>query len=453
VSADPRSWLPSLTVLLELEAVAEAVATHGRDRVLAALRDVLARARDEAATAEEVPTAAEVAAAALDRVAREGTRSLRPVINATGVVLHTNLGRAPLSDAAIAAMTRAAGTTNLEFDLATGHRGGRDAVVRSALARLTGAEAALVVNNGAAALVLALAVLAREREVVISRGELVEIGGSFRLPEIMRTAGAVLHEIGTTNRTHLADYRDAMGPRTGAVLRVHPSNYSVEGFSHRPGAREIAEVAHEQDVPFVHDIGSGLLRPHPAAPDEPTAAASLGEGADLVVFSGDKLLGGPQAGVVAGRADLVERCRRDPLARTQRLDKLRLAALEATLSSHERDAAEELPIWAMVGADAEGLRVRAERIAAACGGTSVEVAGLFGGGSAPGARLPSWGVALPGPTGPLIARLRAGDPPVVARVVDDRVVADLRAVPADLDAALTAVLAGALGTDPPDGRD
>jgi L-seryl-tRNA(Ser) seleniumtransferase len=447
VTGDVRAALPSLTALLERDDVTGAIAVHGRAPVLEALRATLEDARDRAVKTGEPPVADEVVADAQARLEVEEARALRPVINATGVVLHTNLGRAPLSAAAIEAMTRAAATTNLELDLADGRRGGRGAVVHSRLARLCGAEAALAVNNGAAALVLALSVLAQGREVVISRGELVEIGGSFRLPEIMATAGVVLREIGTTNRTHLDDYRRAVGPDTGAVLRVHPSNYEVSGFAHRPSAREIVGVAAEHGVPFLHDIGSGLLRDHPAAPGEPTATGALTDGADLIVFSGDKLLGGPQAGAVVGRADLVERCRRDPLARALRLDKLRMAALEATLSSHRREALEELPTFALAQADVARLRERAEHLAAGCGGTVVEVQAVFGGGSAPDARLPSVGVALPGDAVAVAARLRAGDPPVVARVVDDRVVADLRAVPADLDQTLGACLAHAVAGD------
>jgi L-seryl-tRNA(Ser) seleniumtransferase len=272
VTGDVRAALPSLTALLERDDVAAAIAVHGRTPVLEVLRAALEDARDRAVQAGEPPAADEVVADARARLDAEEARTLRPVINATGVVLHTNLGRAPLSAAAIEAMTRAATTTNLELDLADGRRGGRGAVVHARLARLTGAEAALAVNNGAAALVLALSVLAKGREVVISRGELVEIGGSFRLPEIMATAGVVLREIGTTNRTHLDDYRRAVGPDTGAVLRVHPSNYEVSGFAHRPAAREIAGVAAEHGVPFLHDIGSGLLRPTrppPASPPPP----------------------------------------------------------------------------------------------------------------------------------------------------------------------------------------
>lgn len=438
---DPRAHLPSLTALLERDEVGRAIAAHGRDAVLDALRGRLAQARqDLGVDRRRVPEAAEIAATALARLDTEEDRALRAVINATGVVLHTNLGRAQLSAAAVEAVVRAARATNLELDLASGDRGGRGSVVHQRLARLCGAEAALAVNNGAAALVLALSVLARDREVVISRGELVEIGGSFRLPEVMASAGVVLHEIGTTNRTHLDDYRRALGPRTGAVLRVHPSNYEVSGFVHRPTAAEIAGATGAAGVPFLYDVGSGLLADHPVAPDEPTAAGALAAGADLVVFSGDKLLGGPQAGAVVGRADLVERCRRDPLARALRLDKLRMAALEATLASHARGELDELPTFALATADPQQLRERAEGLAVRCGGRVVAVDGVLGGGAAPHARLPSFGVAVPGPAEELAARLRTGRPAVVARVVDDEVVADLRSVPADLDDQLGACL-------------
>jgi L-seryl-tRNA(Ser) seleniumtransferase len=480
--SDPRARLPALTTLLERPEVIAAANTHGRDRVLAALRRALASARDDllaapaddgsaslgppaddhdaraeapdragSSTPADVPAADEIAARALAEIDREDRRRLRVVINATGVVLHTNLGRAPLSPDAIDAVVAAAGATNLEVDLDTGERGGRTAVVQEALARLTGAEDALVVNNGAAALVLVLSVLAKGREVVISRGELVEIGGSFRLPDIMGTAGVVLREIGTTNRTHLDDYRRAVHEGTGAVLRVHPSNFRVEGFAHRPPSADIGQVAAAAGVPFVHDIGSGLLHQDAeVAADEPTAASALEDGADVVVFSGDKLLGGPQAGVLAGRASAITRCRRDPLTRALRLDKLRTAALEATLRSHERGAEDELPLWAMATAAPQVLRSRAQRIADACGGEVLHTDAVLGGGSAPGHALPSWGVALPGSAEALSRRLRTGQPGVYPRIIDDRVVIDLRSVPDHLDDLLTRAVADAVadhGTD------
>jgi L-seryl-tRNA(Ser) seleniumtransferase len=438
---DPRAALPGLTTLLTTPEVAAAVSAVGHDPVVDALRAVLSDARASVAAGAPAPTTERIAADAVSIVAERRQRGLRPVINATGVLLHTNLGRAPLSTAAIAAMTAAAGPTNLEVDLATGERGGRGATAQEAIARLTGADAALLVNNGAAALVLALMALGHGREVVISRGELVEIGGSFRLPDIMETAGCRLREIGTTNRTHLDDYRRAIGDDTGAILRVHPSNFRIDGFVHRPTTAEIAGVAREAGMPFIDDLGSGLVRTDPAAPDEPAAADALAQGADLVIFSGDKLLGGPQAGILAGDADLVERCRRAPLARAVRLDKLRMAAMEATLADYERGSGDNLPVWAMARTESDVLHDRAAAIAASCGGEAVPTEAVLGGGSSPGNRLPSWGVALPGPADALAHRLRTGEPAIVARIVDDRLVADLRSVPPEADEILTKALA------------
>jgi len=430
---DPRSQLPGVSALLEVGEVAEVVSSEGHRVVADAVRRVLDEARAKVGEGGDVPSTDQLVAEVLERVARHRDRRLRPVINATGVLLHTNLGRAPLSTAATEAMVAAAGPTNLELDLASGERGGRGQVAHDALARLTGAPAALAVNNGAAALVLALTVFGAGREVLISRGEMVEIGGSFRLPEIMATAGCLLREVGTTNRTRLDDYRQAVSEATGALLRVHPSNYRIEGFTQRPSTVELAELAATHGVAFIEDIGSGLLDDWPAGPDEPVAAQVLADGADLVVFSGDKLLGGPQAGILAGDAELVERCRRHPLARALRLDKLRLAALEATLAAYERGAREELPVWALEAQDLEGLRERAEELAEVAGGAVVPTEAVLGGGAAPGSRLASWGVALAGDAERLARRLRTGSPAVVARIVDDRLVVDLRSVPVELD--------------------
>lgn len=444
---DPRAALPAVTTLLDDPAVADAVATHGHARTVAALRAAIDAAREVASHGESIPPAAGIVAEALSRLAGQERRRLRPVINATGVLLHTNLGRAPLSPAAVAAIADAAGPTNLELDLDRGDRGGRGAVVHDALARLTGAPAALVVNNGAAALVLALTVLGQDREVVISRGELVEIGGSFRLPDIMASAGCRLREVGTTNRTRLEDYRDAIGPDTGALLRVHPSNFRIDGFTARPSTSALAELARTHHLPLIEDIGSGLLRRSDAAPDEPVASEVVQAGADVVIFSGDKLLGGPQAGILAGDAGVIERCRRHPLARALRLDKLRMAALEATLASYERDAAHELPVWAAAHVPREQLCRRADDLAARIGHAEVvDTQAVLGGGSTPGNRLASVGVRLPGDADALAAALRQGDPPVVGRIVDDRVVLDLRSVPTERDADLAAAVAAALGT-------
>ena len=445
---DPRRAVPALGRLLARPEVTAAIAHHGRDPVVGALRASLDEARAVAATGSVVD-ADDLVAVAIARVATRAAAELTPVINATGVLLHTNLGRAPLSPEAVAALTTAAGTVDLEVDLDTGERGGRDAPIREPLTRLTGAEAALAVNNGAAALVLALTALAGDGGVAVSRGELVEIGGSFRIPDIVRSAGTQLVEVGTTNRTHVHDYRAAVEAGASAILRVHPSNFRMDGFVHRPTTAELVEVASAAEVPFIDDLGSGLLRAHPAAPDEPVVAERIAAGASVVVFSGDKLLGGPQAGIIAGEAELIERCRRAPLARALRLDKLRLAALAATLSAYERDAAGQLPVWRMAEADVTTLRARAEAIVDGCADTGGEVVALeavLGGGSTPGATLPSVGVALTGPADRLARRLRTGRPAVVPRIVDDRVVLDLRAVPPDADGQLIEAVRAAIST-------
>ncbi len=443
--SDPRRAVPPLGRLLTEPEVVAAIARHGRDPVVAALRASLDQARTAAAAGSSVD-ADGLVARALAGVDARGTPELTPVINATGVLLHTNLGRAPLAADAVAALTAAAGTVDLEVDLGTGERGGRDAPIRDPLVRLTGAEAAFAVNNGAAALVLALTALAGDGGVAVSRGELVEIGGSFRIPDIVRSAGTQLVEVGTTNRTYARDYRAAVAAGASAILRVHPSNFRMDGFVHRPTTAELVEVAASAGVPFIDDLGSGLLRAHPAAPDEPVAAERVAAGASVVVFSGDKLLGGPQAGIIAGRQELVERCRRAPLARALRLDKLRLAALAATLSAHERDATDQLPVWRMAETDVATLRARAEAIAGACVDLHVEVVALqavLGGGSTPGATLPSAGVALRGPADRLAGLLRTGTPAVVPRIVDRRVVLDLRSVPPEEDEPLTAAVRAA----------
>jgi L-seryl-tRNA(Ser) seleniumtransferase len=446
---DPRARLPSVTAILAMPQAEAAIAEHGREPYLAAVREALERARrattDGAAPAERDEVHRD-ACALLEEAA---VPALHAVINATGVVLHTNLGRAPLAREAALAMADAAGAVDVEFDLAEGRRAPRGRELSDRIARLCGAQAATIVNTGAAALVLAVAALARGREVVVSRGELVEIGGSFRLPDILVSAGAVLREVGTTNRTHLRDYEQALGERTGLVLRVHPSNYRVEGYAGRPAAGELAALAEAAGVPFVHDLGSGLLRAAPDLdPDEPAADTALREGADLVVFSGDKLLGGPQAGILAGRSELVDACRREPLARAMRVDKSRLAALEVTIELHRRGALTALPTWAMLRADPVELHERAERLAAACGGEVSAVQSTVGGGSFPGLRLPSSGVALPGPPDELARRLRLGEPPVVTRIVDDRVVIDLRTVAPARDEALAEAVRAARAEPP-----
>lgn len=450
-AADARAGLPSVTALLAGPAAADAIEVHGREAYLAALRGTLDLARAAVGAGAPPPSPEALHARALARLEVAARGRLRRVLNATGVVLHTNLGRAPLAPIAAQAMADAGGTVDVEYDLDEGTRSSRGAHLAAEIASACGAEDATVVNNGAAALVLAVAALARGREVLVSRGELVEIGGSFRLPDILTSAGVVLREVGTTNRTHRADYEDAIGPDTAMVLRVHPSNYRVEGYTGRPSPRELAEVAAGAGVPFVHDLGSGLLRAAPELdPDEPAAATALAEGADLVVFSGDKLLGGPQAGFLVGRGDLVRACRQEPLARALRVDKSRLAGLEATVAVHRRGTLEELPTWAMLRADPAGLHERAVAWAELLGGEVVEVVGTVGGGSFPGLELPSSGVALPGPPDEVAARLRAADPPVIGRIVDGRLVLDPRTVPPARDGTLVDAVRAAL-VDLPDG--
>jgi L-seryl-tRNA(Ser) seleniumtransferase len=372
----------------------------------------------------------------------EGAASLQPVLNATGVVLHTNLGRAPLSDAAVAAVVAAAGATDVELDLGTGQRSRRGAATTAALRRaVPSAGAVHVVNNGAAALLLTTMTLGAGREVVVSRGEMVEIGDGFRLPDLVESAGARLREVGTTNRTSLADYERAVGPDTAFVLKVHPSNFVVEGFTSSVAVRDLAGLP----VPLVVDIGSGLLAPDPALPGEPDAASALADGADLVTASGDKLLGGPQAGLLLGSTDLVDRVRRHPAARAVRVDKLTLAALEATLLGAGTPTSDALH------ADPDVLRARTAALAArlrgdGVGADVVEVDGAVGGGGAPGVRLPGWAVAV---AESLAAPLRTGRPAVVGRVEQGRLLLDLRCVPPDRDevlgGAVEAAAAGARG--------
>jgi len=363
------------------------------------------------------------------------------VINATGVVLHTNLGRAPLSEPARRAIAQAAaGYLSLEYDVPEGRRSHRALGVEAWLTRLTGAEAAMAVNNGAAALLLVVSALAQGRKVIVSRGELVEIGGSFRLPEILRKAGATLVEVGTTNRTRLDDYRRALTPEVALILKVHPSNFRLVGFSERPEREELSQLAREASVPFVEDIGSGALFDTRSLglEHEPTVLESLNGGADLVTFSADKLLGGPQAGLVVGRRDRIAALKRDPLARALRIDKLTVAALEATLAAYvdlER-AREEIPALALLAAPANAIQAQAERLRDAIASTKqglvvtvVPQASEVGGGALPGASLPTFAVALEakGRSAAVLERLlRLGRPPIIARIQDDRVLLDAR---------------------------
>ncbi|KRF23301.1 L-seryl-tRNA(Sec) selenium transferase [Phycicoccus sp. Soil803] len=415
---DARRLVPRTDAVLAKPAVAQAISRLGRDVVRAAVQ----LAQEQVRAGRIGPD--DVVDATLAALPQRAT-TLTPVLNATGVVIHTNLGRAPLSAAAVEAMAAAAGTVDVELDLGTGQRSARGRGTTAALLEmLPEAEAALVVNNGAAALVLATTALAAGREVVVSRGEMVEIGDGFRLPDLIASAGARLREVGTTNRTTLADYESAIGPDTGCLLKVHPSNFRVEGFTSAVPVAELVALG----PPVVHDIGSGLLRPHPLLPDEPDAARSLADGAAVVTCSGDKLLGGPQAGLVLGRSDTVTRLRRHPLARAVRADKTTLAALEATLRGPRA------PVWDALEADPAVLRVRCEAVAASLpdGLASVVPAdGVVGGGGAPGQALPGWAVALPES---YAASLRLLARPVLARVERGRCLVDLRCIPAAADA-------------------
>jgi len=427
--------------------VAARIGHWGRGPALGAARRVLDSTRRAAADGERVPALDELAGRIAGELDALAARHIRAVVNATGVVLHTNLGRAPLSAAAMVAVAEAAGYCTIEYDLAAGRRGRRGAAAEALLREATGAPAALVVNNAAGGLLLALGGLARDREVVVSRGELIEIGGEFRLPSVMQAAGVHLVEVGTTNRTHLADYDRAVGQRTACLLAVHPSNYQVVGFSTRPPLAKIAALAHEHGLPLLHDLGSGLL----GAPfgEEPSVQESLAAGADLVLFSGDKLLGGPQAGLLVGRDDLVGQLARHPLARAVRADKLTIAALEATLASHAAGRRQELPVWRALTLRPDDLRPRAEALARAIGPAASlrDGVSVAGGGSLPGEGLPSVLVEVdPGPAGEeaVLARLRAGSPPVIARAERGRVVVDLRTVPPEHDAVVAQALRGAL---------
>jgi L-seryl-tRNA(Ser) seleniumtransferase len=382
-----------------------------------AARAVLERAREEIRAGAEPGDLVERLHAELDGLRRP---RLRRVLNATGVIVHTNLGRAPLAEAALDRVVESTrGYSNLELELGSGTRGSRQDHVAPILRRLTGAQAALVVNNNAGAVLLALAALAEGREVVVSRGELIEIGDGFRIPDVLARSGARLVEVGTTNRTRAGDYERAIGPETAVLLRVHQSNFRVVGFTEQPRLEELAAVARRHGLPLVDDLGSGSLG---EIGDEPSARDALAAGADLVCFSGDKLLGGPQAGIVVGRADLVERLRRHPLQRALRADKLTLAALEGTLQLH-LDARDEIPVLRMLEEPDDVVRARAERLAQLVGGTVEETVARTGGGALPLAELTSYACAV---EEELAAPLRTGEPAVVGIVRDGRLLLDCR---------------------------
>ena len=453
--------IPSIDELRQRPAVRALEARFGAEATLEALRDAAGSMRQAIAAGDSSLTTdtmavARIEAAAETRLAEQFRRSLEPAINASGVVLHTNLGRAPLGAAAIDRIVDVArGYSTLEYDAAEGVRGRRDRHAETLLRHLTAADAAVVVNNNAAATLIVLAALAAGREVIVSRGELVEIGGGFRVPDVMTQSGAVLREVGTTNKTRAADYAAAIGERTALILRVHPSNFRIDGFTERPSLGELVEIGRRFGVPVAEDLGSGHLggagSPHPLDRIEPAVRDAVAAGVDICCFSGDKLLGGPQAGIIVGREELVERVRRHPLMRALRVDKLTYAALEATLAEYAAGrASATIPVQRMLTMGADEIRVRAEALAArlnAIDGWRAELragASAVGGGSAPGVELATWLVAIEkrGLTpDALEERLRRLTPPVVARIERDRVLLDLRTVFPDQDQTLLGLIA------------
>ncbi len=438
---DARRALPAVGVLLDAPEIRALLTPGNRALATRAVREAVAAVR-----AGDVPVPADSGAWATlvgQRLNRVERTSLRPVLNATGVILHTNLGRAPLAVQALEAIAATAGgACNLEYDVDEGARGSRYVHAVELLRELSGAEDALVLNNGAAALVVALNTMADGREAVLSRGELIEIGGSFRVPDIMAKSGAVLREVGTTNRTHASDYRSAIGERTGAIIKVHRSNFEQRGFVAEASLSALAPIAAQAGVPLLFDFGSGLLMDLTrwGLTGEPTARDALREDATVVVMSGDKLLGGPQAGIMLGRAEWIARCRRNPLTRAFRVDKLTLAALEATLALY-RDAdiaRQEIPVLRMLTADVNKLRTRAESMSAALRASGVvadvvDTEATVGGGAFPTARIPSIALSLPGDAKAIEARLRAGSPAVIGRIESGRLLLDVRSLGLDED--------------------
>jgi L-seryl-tRNA(Ser) seleniumtransferase len=442
-SLTPRD-LPSIDRLLQ-----DARLAHlPHELAVSAARDVLDEARSAVRNGGWPYDLTDLPRLIEERVQQTSAPKLKAVLNASGVVIHTNLGRAPLSHAALQAAEDAAlGYSNLEYDLAAGERGSRHNLVTGLLRRLTGAEDALVANNNAAALLLILSALAQGREAIISRGQLVEIGGGFRIPDVMRQSGVTLVEVGTTNRTYAADFSNAITPDTALLLRVHSSNFAQVGFVHQPTLDELVEAGSDHTLPLVDDLGSGALLDTSlfGLAREPMVQTSVAAGVALVAFSGDKLLGGPQAGIIVGRAAEIGKLRRHPLMRAIRPDKLTLAALGATLAAYVRgDAEHEVPVWRMIATPAGVLRSRAEALAAHLAGTTVETRSAVGGGSLPGQTQPSWAVALHADSAAtLAAKLRTATPPIVARIEDERVLLDLRAILPEQDQLLEQAVQGA----------
>jgi L-seryl-tRNA(Ser) seleniumtransferase len=456
--SEPRRRIPSVDALLRSEPGRRASGTFGRPLVKHALSLTLDQVREAAGRGTEPPPDDEILARALGLTSATVAGLVR-VINATGVVLHTGLGRAPLPARAAAAAARAGqGYVDLEVDRGTGARERRSTRAERLLTSMTGAEDGLVVNNGAAALLLALASLARGKGVLVSRGELIEIGGEFRIPDIMAASGARLVEVGTTNRTRASDYRSALSDKTALILKVHPSNYRVVGFASTPSAKDLAGIARRANVPFLYDLGSGLLERVPgAAANEPSATDALADGADLIAFSGDKLLGGPQAGIVLGRSELIGRLRRHPIARAVRIDKMQVAALESVLAQHAHGLGSGLPVWTMLREPPTHVRRRADELAMALDGELegahvIACESAVGGGALPGTGIPSFGVEIrvPQPNA-MAARLRTGSPSVFCRVTERGVLLDLRTVSPDSIPDLVRAVRYALeGDDLPD---
>jgi L-seryl-tRNA(Ser) seleniumtransferase len=455
--------LPSVDKLLQHVELSDLAEIHGRELLVSAVRAELDAVRQRIRSGHMVPSVGELAQATITRLAAEVSPTLQPVINATGVIIHTNLGRALLSQRAQEAMVQAASAySNLEYDLAAGTRGSRYVHAADLLCRLSGAEGAVVVNNNAGAVVLTLTALAKGQAVIISRGQLVEIGGGFRIPDIMAQSGADMVEVGTTNRTYIQDYEQAIDPdRTGLLLTVHSSNYQITGFTSQPSLAELASLSRRYSIPLMEDLGSGTLldtRPFGLA-HEPTIQESLAVGVDIVTASGDKLLGGPQAGLIFGRAELIERLKKHPLIRALRVDKTTLAALQATLLSYlENKATEEIPVWRMISTDLNSLSRRARKWQLALhrmpelSNIPMQIkdgASAVGGGSLPGQTLPTKALSiLVNSADALATKLRHTVPPVIARIEDDQLLLDPRTVLPEQDKALIAALKATLS----DGR-
>ncbi len=451
--------LPSVSQLLESEPLKKMVQTINHGVVADGVRTFLDELRTQVSTATEempIPTPTEMAEKIADWLRNEDQPYLRKVINGTGIILHTGLGRAPIATAAMeAVLDISAGYASVEIDLASGERGQRVKAVERLICELTGAEAALVTNNNAAATMLTLSAMAKGHEVIVSRGQLIEIGGSYRLPDVMECSGATLKEVGTTNKTHLYDYERAIGEETGAILKVHPSNFEVVGFTKTVSTRELAALASKHRLPLIDDIGSGALIDYEqfGLMNEPVAGQSIADGADVILFSGDKLIGGPQCGIVAGKKEYVQRILKDPLMRAMRVGKMTLAALHATLLLYRdaEKAKQEVPLLRMLSMPVDNLKLRAEKIASQLSSSPhvsacepVEEQAMLGGGSLPDQRVPTWCVAITPATSAdaLAAKLRAGSPAVMGRVHKDRFLLDMRTVSPSEDLAVVKAFEG-----------